>query len=105
MALSIDGEIIGFQPTSRVAVNNWASNPLAKVLYKGKKLSPGKLLVYNSVPLCVSLHFLKNFPFDLILPGLVEPSVKIPQPDKIILIELLMSVNPNSWFVLARPSQ
>lgn len=77
VVLSIDGEIIGFQPTSRVAVNNWATNPLAKVLYKGKKISP----------------------------GLVEPSVKIPQPSKIVLIELLMSANPDSWFVLARPCQ
>lgn len=42
VVLSVDGEIVGFQPTSRVAVNNWAVNPLAKELYKGKKLSPGK---------------------------------------------------------------
>lgn len=39
--MSSDGKIIGFQPTNRVAVNNWAANPLAKELYGGKKLSPG----------------------------------------------------------------
>ncbi|XP_077229563.1 deneddylase isoform X2 [Tasmannia lanceolata] len=37
---SRDGKIIGFQPTSRVAVNHWASNPLAKALYEKRKLSP-----------------------------------------------------------------
>ncbi|KAF6155937.1 hypothetical protein GIB67_039268 [Kingdonia uniflora] len=75
VVLSKEGHIIGFQPTSRVAVNHWANNPLAKELYKGRKLSP----------------------------GLLEPGLKIPHPDKIVLIELLMSVNPDSWFALARP--
>lgn len=42
MVLSIDGKIIGFQPLSRVAINHWAANPLAKELYGGKKLSPGR---------------------------------------------------------------
>lgn len=41
--LSSEGKVIGFQPTSGVAVNHWAANPLAKELYGGKKLSPGKL--------------------------------------------------------------
>lgn len=39
--MSTDWNIIGFQPTNRVAVNNWAANPLAKELHGGKKLSPG----------------------------------------------------------------
>lgn len=39
--LSSEGKIIGFQPTSRVAVNHWAANPLAKELYGRRKLSPG----------------------------------------------------------------
>lgn len=43
VVMSGDGKIIGFQPTNRVAVNNWVSNPLAKELYEGQKLSPGKL--------------------------------------------------------------
>ncbi|KAJ8480107.1 hypothetical protein OPV22_023834 [Ensete ventricosum] len=43
VVLSGDGKIIGFQPTNRVAVNQWASNPLAKLLYEGRKLSPGLL--------------------------------------------------------------
>ncbi|KAK1325051.1 hypothetical protein QJS10_CPA01g02078 [Acorus calamus] len=74
---TIDGRVIGFQPTNRIAVNHWAGNPLAKVLYEGRKLSP----------------------------GILETSLKIPLPKKIVLIELLMSVNPESQFVLARPIQ
>lgn len=70
-----DGKIIGFQPTSRVALSHWASNPLARVLYEGRKLSP----------------------------GLLEPTLKIPHPHEVVLIELLMSVNPESTFALARP--
>lgn len=42
MVLSTDGKIVGFQPMSRVAVNHWAANPLAKELYGGRKLSPGR---------------------------------------------------------------
>lgn len=42
VVLSADNKIVGFQPTSRMAVNFWAANPLAKELYGGKKLSPGK---------------------------------------------------------------
>lgn len=42
MVLSLDGKLVGFQPTSRVAVNQWAGNPLAKELYGGRNLSPGK---------------------------------------------------------------
>lgn len=38
---SEEGKIVGFQPLSRVAVNQWADNPLARELYGGKKLSPG----------------------------------------------------------------
>ncbi|XP_064986088.1 uncharacterized protein LOC135625335 isoform X2 [Musa acuminata AAA Group] len=75
VVLSGDGKIIGFQPTNRVAVNQWASNPLAKLLYGGRRLSP----------------------------GLLEPSLKIPLPHEVVLLELLMSVNPESSFALARP--
>nr|XP_010904888.1 uncharacterized protein LOC105032205 isoform X3 [Elaeis guineensis] len=75
VVLSGDGKIIGFQPTSRVAVNNWASNPLVKELYEERKLSP----------------------------GLLEPTLKIPRPHEVVLIELLMSVAPESSFALARP--
>ncbi|XP_043689818.1 uncharacterized protein LOC122640656 isoform X2 [Telopea speciosissima] len=77
VVLSKDGKIIGFQPMSRVAVNHWGGNPLAKELYNGKKLSP----------------------------GLMEPGLKIPRPDEVVVIELLMSINPESWFALARPVQ
>jgi hypothetical protein len=42
VVLSTDGKIVGFQPMSRVAVNRWAANPLAKELYGGRKLSPGR---------------------------------------------------------------
>ncbi|XP_021637453.2 uncharacterized protein LOC110633254 isoform X1 [Hevea brasiliensis] len=75
VVLSTDGKIVGFQPTSRVAVNHWASNPLASELYGGRKLSP----------------------------GFIEPSHKIRLPNEIVVIELLMSVNLNACFALARP--
>ncbi|KAJ3708924.1 hypothetical protein LUZ61_012629 [Rhynchospora tenuis] len=75
VVLSEGGEIVGFQPTSRVAVSIWASHPLAKELYKGRKLTP----------------------------GILEPNLKIPRPEKVVLIELLMSTNPDSFFALARP--
>ncbi|KAF3451410.1 hypothetical protein FNV43_RR07505 [Rhamnella rubrinervis] len=42
VVLSADGKIIGFQPMSRVAVNQWAANPLARELYGGEKLSPAQ---------------------------------------------------------------
>lgn len=45
MVYSTDGKIVGFQPTSRVGVNHWAANPLAKELYGGRKLSPGKIVL------------------------------------------------------------
>ncbi|KAB2025555.1 hypothetical protein ERO13_D06G135100v2 [Gossypium hirsutum] len=77
VVLSTEGKIIGFQPTSRVGVNHWAVNPLTKELYGGKKLSP----------------------------GLIEPRLKIQLPNEIVVLELLMSVNPDSCFALARPIQ
>ncbi|KAJ4703564.1 Deneddylase ORF24 [Melia azedarach] len=77
VVLSTDGKIVGFQPTSRVGVNHWATNPIAKELYGGRKLTP----------------------------GLIEPSLKIHLPNEVVLIELLMSVNPDSCFALARPIQ
>ncbi|GMJ14702.1 ANGULATA 10 [Hibiscus trionum] len=75
VVLSTDGKIVGFQPTSRVGVNHWAVNPLTKELYGGKKLSP----------------------------GLLEPRLNIQLPNEIVVIELLMSVNPDTCFALARP--
>ncbi|XP_052182088.1 uncharacterized protein LOC127794864 isoform X2 [Diospyros lotus] len=78
VVLLADGKIIGFQPTSRVAVNHWAANPLAKELYGGRKLSP----------------------------GVIEPGLKASRrPGEIAVIELLMSVNPDSSFALARPAE
>ncbi|GMH05481.1 hypothetical protein Nepgr_007321 [Nepenthes gracilis] len=75
VVLSLDGQIVGFQPTSRVAVNHWAANPLAKELYGGKNLSP----------------------------GLLEPGLKIRKPDGVIVLELFMSLNPDKCFALTRP--
>ncbi|CAK9184067.1 unnamed protein product [Ilex paraguariensis] len=75
VVLSVDGKIIGFQPTSRGAVNNWSANPLAKELYSGRKLSP----------------------------GFIEPRLNISHPREVVALELLMSVNPDSYFALARP--
>ncbi|XP_047974222.1 uncharacterized protein LOC125216524 [Salvia hispanica] len=72
--VSTDGKIIGFQPANRVAVNNWAANPLAKELHGGKKLSP----------------------------GLLEPGLKIRNPNGMVVLELLISLNPKSYFALVR---
>ncbi|XP_029129856.1 uncharacterized protein LOC109811516 [Cajanus cajan] len=75
VVFSSEGKIVGFQPLSRVAVNHWAANPLARELYGGKKLSP----------------------------SIIEPGLKVPLPEKVIVVELLMSINPDSYFALARP--
>lgn len=76
VVLSPDGKVIGFQPTSRVAVNHWAANPLAKELHGGKKLSP----------------------------GILEPWLSTSKPEEVIVLELLVSVNPDTYFALARPA-
>ncbi|KAM7506033.1 hypothetical protein LguiB_004937 [Lonicera macranthoides] len=73
--LSADNKIVGFQPTSRVGVNLWAANPLAKELYGGKKLSP----------------------------GFIEPGLKISRPSEVVVLELLMSIDGDSYFAWARP--
>ncbi|KAF5760751.1 hypothetical protein HanXRQr2_Chr16g0757091 [Helianthus annuus] len=75
IVLSSEGKIVGFQPTSLLAVNNWASNPLTEELYGRKKLSP----------------------------GFFEPSLKIKRPTEVILLELVMSEVSGSQFVLLRP--
>ncbi|KAJ4976038.1 hypothetical protein NE237_001144 [Protea cynaroides] len=77
VVLSKDGKTIGFQPTSKRAVNYWGDHPLTMELYNGQKLSP----------------------------GLIEPGLKIPCPNEVAVIELLMSLNPGSQFALARPVQ
>ncbi|MCD7468644.1 hypothetical protein HAX54_007033 [Datura stramonium] len=66
VVLSGDGKIVEFQPTSRVAVNQWAANPLVKELYGGKEISPGL----------------------------------IDRPSDVVVLELLMSANPQSSFAL-----
>ncbi|TKY71774.1 hypothetical protein E2542_SST00506 [Spatholobus suberectus] len=77
VVFSSEGKIVGFQPLSRVAVNHWAANPLARELYGGKKLSP----------------------------SIIEPGLKVSLPEKVIVVELLMSINPDAYFALARPYQ
>ncbi|KAM0838871.1 hypothetical protein ACQ4PT_060688 [Festuca glaucescens] len=77
VVMSEEGKLVGFQPTSRLAVSHWANNPLAALLYEGRKLSPAFL----------------------------EPRLKIFRPAKVVPIELLMSVNSESFFGLARPVQ
>ena len=42
--LSAEGKITGIQPTSTFAVDHWATNPLAKELYVGKNVLPGKVV-------------------------------------------------------------
>ncbi|KAL2341830.1 hypothetical protein Fmac_009770 [Flemingia macrophylla] len=75
VVFSSKGKIVGFQPMSRVAVNHWAANPLARELYGGKTLSP----------------------------SIIEPGLKVSRPEKVIVVELLMSINPDAYFALARP--
>ncbi|KVH96979.1 uncharacterized protein LOC112522442 [Cynara cardunculus var. scolymus] len=75
IVLSSEGKIVGFQPTSLLAVNNWASNPLTEELYGRKKLSP----------------------------GFIEPVLKIKQPTEVVLLELVMAEISGSHFVLVRP--
>lgn len=75
IVLSSEGKIVGFQPTSLLAVNNWASNPLTEELYGRKKLSP----------------------------GFIEPTLKIKQPTEVVLLELVVSEISGSHFVLVRP--
>ncbi|CAO2842909.1 unnamed protein product [Amaranthus hypochondriacus] len=77
VVMSAEGNIVGFQPTSLVAVNHWSANPIAKELYGGKELSP----------------------------GLLEPGLKINKPEKVVVLELLMSLNQNNPFALAREMQ
>lgn len=74
VVLSTEGKVVGFQPTSLVAVKHWSANPIAKELYGGKELSP----------------------------GLLEPRLKIQKPEKVIVLELLMSLNQDNHFALAR---
>lgn len=63
VVLSTEGKIVGFQPTSLVAVNHWSANPLAKELYGGKELSPGmyQLCSYFAPYLADFLHSENNF--------------------------------------------
>lgn len=75
VVMSGEGKIVGFQPTNRVGVNQWASNPLAKELYGGRKLAP----------------------------GFFEPRLKICLPKEVVVMEFLMSANSDSRFALARP--
>ncbi|RCV04495.1 hypothetical protein SETIT_1G006200v2 [Setaria italica] len=77
VVMSEDGKVVGFQPTNRPAVNHWSTNPLATLLYQGQTLSP----------------------------GILEPKLKISRPAKAVPIELLMLVNQDSFFALARPIQ
>jgi len=77
VVMSEEGKVVGFQPTNRPAVNHWSINPLATLLYQGRTLSP----------------------------GILEPKLKISRPAKAVPIELLMSVNQDSFFALARPVQ
>lgn len=75
VVLSGDGKIVGFQPTSRVAESQWEANPLVKELYGKEKLSP----------------------------DLIEQGLKISRPSDAVVLELLMSTNPQSSFALVRP--
>ncbi|KAG0531247.1 hypothetical protein BDA96_04G007100 [Sorghum bicolor] len=78
VVISVEGKVVGFQPTNRPAVNHWATNPLATLLYQGRSLSPGLFKTHG---------------------------LKVSRPAKIVLLELLMSLNPDYFLVLVRPIQ
>ncbi|KAK6932624.1 UDP-glucuronosyl/UDP-glucosyltransferase [Dillenia turbinata] len=75
VVLSSSGEVVGFQPLSCIAVNHWAANPVAKELYGTKRLSP----------------------------GLLEPQLKIHNPGKVIIVELLMSMAMKTLHIAMYP--
>lgn len=105
--LSSEGKIIGFQPTSRVAVNHWSANPLAKELYSGRKLSPGNFMIlflFNSLILMSFLSLNDDGVFIIPVTGLIERGLKSGRPPtKVVVLELLMSVNSDRPFALVRP--
>nr|POF15755.1 hypothetical protein CFP56_17961 [Quercus suber] len=123
VVLSTDGKLVGFQPTSRVAVNRWAANPLAKELYGGRKLSPGfiepglkvrhprELVLVGFQPtsrVAVNRWAANPLAKELyggrkLSPGFIEPGLKVRHPRELVVMELLMSENPDACFALARP--
>lgn len=95
-----------------MAVNQWAGNPLAKELYGGRNLSPGKcwflqvLFSFTSLDFGDDASFLLFPPFRFVDAGLIEPGLNVHRPDGgIVVIELLMSTKPDACFALARPSR
>ncbi len=91
---------------SRVAVNRWAANPLAKELYGGRKLSPGRCWFSFASSHCVLICCWINIWFMLLVlawVGFLEPSLKVRNPSELVVMELLMSENPDACFALARP--
>lgn len=57
------------------------------------------LFLCHELSLVDFLFFLLAF----VKAGLIERSLKVPQPRGIIVIELLMSVKPDGCFALAKP--
>ena len=51
------------------------------------------------------IYFVLSDTFKWILSAFLEPRLKISRPAKVVPIELLMSVNSESFFALARPIQ
>lgn len=97
--MSNEGRIVGFQPTSLVGVNHWSANPLAKELYGGKELSPGMCICYPSYLAALLISYLLSL---ITFIGLLEPGLKIQKPESVIVLELLMSLNQDKNFALAR---
>ncbi|PHT49437.1 hypothetical protein CQW23_09184 [Capsicum baccatum] len=73
VVLSRDGKIVEFQPTNRIAENQWEANPLVEELCGKKKL----------------------------VPGLIQRGLKmIIRPNDVVVLDLLMSSNPQRSFAL-----
>jgi hypothetical protein len=100
--MSEEGKVVGFQPTNLPAVNHWTTNPLATLLYQGRSLSPGTTRAMGFSFICMGTGY-QIYLLKWTLSGIIEPRLKISRPAKAAPIELLMSVNQDSFFALARP--
>jgi hypothetical protein len=59
--MSERGKVVGFQPTNRLAVNHWATNPLTKLLYEGRKISPGTMIEVSNHGILLLIPVLKLY--------------------------------------------
>jgi hypothetical protein len=64
--MSEEGKVVGFQPTNLPAVNHWATNPLATLLYQGRSLSPGTTGAMGFSFICMGTgHWISILSFEM----------------------------------------